>query len=107
MYKNAILQSKKYIFPRYRKGLVGRIESEISKETGFYGEIWALERLVTCLIKAGRGEEAANFAIDYYKKYRADLNRGRQNKIVKKISKYIKNFSLEEFKQSPKYLLTF
>jgi hypothetical protein len=73
-YKEVILKTAEYAFTVHESGIVGQLMREEREEFGWSGEAEALERLVMCLLKLGKLEEASNTARDYFTTYRMDAN---------------------------------
>jgi hypothetical protein len=71
-YEEIIQKTAEYAFTICESGLVGQLMRDEREESGWNGEVEALERLVMCLLKLGKREKATAVAADYFKTYRMD-----------------------------------
>lgn len=85
LYLEAIQAIPDYALINYESGLVGERLAEEIEELGRNGEIEALDRLTICLVKLGRATEAAQYANDYFLRYRRDLCLAASGRISKRI----------------------
>lgn len=75
MYLQVVEAAAEYNSIVTERGLVSRLMAEQNAAkgiTGIGGEMWAIRRLVECLIKLGRPEEAKEHAKRYLDTYQAD-----------------------------------
>lgn len=68
-------------------GLIGGLIDEEREENGIKGELQILDRLTLCLVRAGRGAQAAVVANQYVTKYRADEALSAAERIKKRVGK--------------------
>lgn len=87
LYYTALEQLSQYARIQAELGLVGQLLREEIQETGLHGELQILDRLTLCLMRAGRGNEAAETAERYFAAYRADLKLAAAEKIIKRVGK--------------------
>ena len=93
LYYKALAKLSEYAPIQTELGLVGLLLSEEMLENGVRGELQILDRLTICLVRSGRGAEAASIAETYFLSYRADLKLATAEKIKKRVGKAIQNGS--------------
>lgn len=72
LYYQALANVEPYATIQAEGGLLGQLIEEERVEFGISGELSVLDRLTLCLVRAGRGSEAAAICSQYFAKYRAD-----------------------------------
>jgi hypothetical protein len=90
IYIDAIEAIASYAFINAERGLLGQLKNEVAQKYGHHGNLNALNRLTLCLIKLGRVQEAAERVDDYFKLYRADLNKAAAKPIRGYIAKALR-----------------
>jgi hypothetical protein len=87
IYIDAVNAISSYAFINADRGLIGQLTNKRVRKHGHHGDLNALNRLTLCLIKLGRVQEAAERVDDYFRLYRADLNKSVARQIRKRIAK--------------------
>lgn len=87
IYMQALEAIPAYNSIKYEKGLVADLMEEECQEIGLFGEVDALERLVMCLLKQGRIDEANKKAEEYFETYRGDRNRVAYTRTMNRLKK--------------------
>lgn len=87
MYYQAIENINAYVDIQAELGLVGRLIDEHRKEAGNSGELVVLDRITLCLVRLGRGAEAAIVASKYFATYRNDERLSGAESIKKRVAK--------------------
>lgn len=90
-YRTAIEQIKFYAFIEMDSGLLGKIIKEHHEETGYSGELEALDRLTMCLCKQKKFLEALNDTSKYFDLYKQDLTLSKATKIIQRVNNKYKN----------------
>lgn len=88
MYLQVVEAAAEYNSIVTERGLVSRLVAEQNAAKGIkgiHGEMWAIRRIVECLIKLGRPEEAKEHAVRYLDIYQADAGHHYWPGINKKI----------------------
>ena len=86
-YYQAVAAIPAYAKMKTEDGLLGRLIDEEREELGYPGELEALDRLTLCLVRLGRGEEAAAAAERYFADFRVDANRRSAESIRRRVAK--------------------
>lgn len=71
-YYQALENIAAYAYVQPDCGLVGKLINEEREENGIRGDMSILNKLINCLVKMNRKDEAAEIAKQYFAKYRAD-----------------------------------
>ncbi len=87
LYYQALANIEPYATIQAEGGLYGQLLDEERAEVGIGGELSLLDRLTLCLIRAGRGSEAATVTAQYFSKYRADEALAGAARIKKRVAK--------------------
>ena len=87
LYYQAFANVEPYAAIQPEGGLRGQLINEEQAEFGITGELSVLDRLTLCLVRAGRGSEAATVSAQYFSKYRADEDLTGAGPIKKRVAK--------------------
>jgi hypothetical protein len=71
--------------------LLGQLIDEERAELGINGDLLVLDLLTLCLVRAGRGPEAATVTAEYFAKYRRDEASVGADRIKKRVAKAVQN----------------
>ena len=94
IYIDAIKAISSYAFINAERGLLGQLKDDVVQKHSHHGNLNALNRLTLCLIKLGRIQEAAERVDNYFKLYRADLNKSAARPIRERIAKALRKCEL-------------
>lgn len=91
LYCQALANIEPYATIHAEGGLLGQLIDEERVESGFSGELSVLDRLTLCLVRAGRGSEAAAICSQYFARYRADEALAAARPIKRRVEKAARN----------------
>lgn len=86
-YYQAVQSIAAYAKLKTEGGLLGRLIDEERQEFGYLGELAALDRLTLCLVRLGRGAEAAVATEQYFSQFRADAGLRSAEPIRRRVAK--------------------
>jgi hypothetical protein len=87
LYYQALASIEPYATIQAEGGLLGQLIDEERAEFGMTGDLSVLDRLTLCLVRAGRGPEAATVSVQYFSKYRPDEALAGASPIKKRVVK--------------------
>ena len=91
MYQEALTNLARYAPIQAERGLVGQLIEEERQELGLAGQIFILDRLTLCLVKAHRIGEAQIAIEAYFQAYRRDLDHPTTRRIRARMEKALKS----------------